>query len=707
MKIKKIESEQFAGIKGVSVDFKDNLNVIYGKNESGKSTIIDLIYSMFFQNASLDKRTDRDFIANSFPHSSDGTDKNFIEGKITIENDAYTYSISKEWATKNAVAKMIDANGNITKDENEINKILKDILIYGEGVYRNIVFTSQKIQQNTLESIFGECKKGDSNVRDELHGILMQSVATLGGADIDAIENKINEKLKELGNHFDIKTMAPEGGIKKEWKKEVGTILAAYYKLNNLHTELNDVIKYEDNIDTANKEKKELNEELTEIQNALNGLASVETIFEKKKNIQGNYNYQKEFEENAKRDLKAWEDFEKDKTQLEKQKCDEVLKEDLQVVETANNIINKNESILSALTLSAKVDNKSDKKLKISNIDSGKEIIGNNGEYDIKGCTEINLDGIINIKLFPKDVDVDRIKTELDENRSKVNDIYKKHQVDNIDELNCKFDKYSKFISQKEYIDNNYKKFIIQYEEKYSSIDGLKNSIEKAKVLQEELHKQISEIKIPEMYEGIKDFDAYKRNKQERISTINKDKEIINDKLQEYRDKLAGRDSESLKEQIKPLKDEYDNLVAEYKHYEYIYQVFNQIKQTINIDPMSGIDNLFENYLGIISNHSITTKTCNDNVIIASKNNKLTFNTLSKGTKETIGLAFKLAVIENLFKEGGGLAIFDDSFTDLDEDRRNEICKLIERFSLKNQVIFVTCDKVYLGLFTNANVINI
>ena len=122
---------------------------------------------------------------------------------------------------------------------------------------------------------------------------------------------------------------------------------------------------------------------------------------------------------------------------------------------------------------------------------------------------------------------------------------------------------------------------------------------------------------------------------------------------------------------------------------------------------MSGIDNLFEDYLGIISNHSITTKTGNDSVIIASNDNKLTANTLSEGTKETIGLAFKLAVIETLFKNGGGLAIFDDSFTDLDEDRRNEACKLIEKFSQNNQVIFVTCDKVYLGLFTNANVINI
>ncbi len=707
MKIKKIESKQFAGIKGVSVDFKDKLNVIYGKNESGKSTIIDLIYSMLFQNASLDKRTDRDFIENSFPHSSDGTEKNYIEGSIIIENKNDIYTLSKEWASKNGVAKMIDANGNIIKDENEINEILKTILIYGEGVYRNIVFTSQKIPQNTLESIFGECKKGDSNVREELHSILMQSVATLGGADIDAIENKIKEKLKMLGDHFDIKTMAPEGGINKKWKKEVGIILKAYYRLNDLNTELTEVTEYEDNIDAFNKQKKELNEEKNEIQNILSGIASIETTFEKRKILQGNYNYQKEFEENAKIDLNTWEGFENDKAQLEKQKCEEVLKEDLQIVETANSIISKNESILSALTLSAKIDNKSDKKLKVSNIDSGEEIIENNGEYDIKGCTEIDLDGIINIKLYPKDVDVDKFKNELDKNRFKVNDIFKKYQVKNSVELNDKFDKYNKFISQKESIDNNYEKFIRQYEEKYASINGLKSLIEKAKDEQEKLQKQISEIKIPEVYEGISDFDAYKKDKQEKINKINSEEEIINDSLQVYRDKLAGRDSDSLKEQIIPLKDEYDNNVAEYKHYEHIYQVFNQLKQTINISPMSGIDNLFEDYLGIISNHSITTKTGNDSVIIASNDNKLTANTLSEGTKETIGLAFKLAVIETLFKNGGGLAIFDDSFTDLDEDRRNEACKLIEKFSQNNQVIFVTCDKVYLGLFTNANVINI
>ena len=34
MKIKKIECDQFAGINDKTIDFNDNINILYGKNES-------------------------------------------------------------------------------------------------------------------------------------------------------------------------------------------------------------------------------------------------------------------------------------------------------------------------------------------------------------------------------------------------------------------------------------------------------------------------------------------------------------------------------------------------------------------------------------------------------------------------------------------------------------------------------------------------
>ncbi|MDD6733322.1 MAG: hypothetical protein PUE21_02110, partial [Lachnospiraceae bacterium] len=82
-------------------------------------------------------------------------------------------------------------------------------------------------------------------------------------------------------------------------------------------------------------------------------------------------------------------------------------------------------------------------------------------------------------------------------------------------------------------------------------------------------------------------------------------------------------------------------------------------------------------------------------VTLASNDHALTYSILSEGTKDTISLAFRLAMLEFLFPDGDGLAVFDDPFTDMDPSRMAASCKLIQKFAEKNQVIFVTCDEKY------------
>ena len=40
MKLKNISCTQFAGVRDINVNLTDGINVIYGKNESGKSTLL-------------------------------------------------------------------------------------------------------------------------------------------------------------------------------------------------------------------------------------------------------------------------------------------------------------------------------------------------------------------------------------------------------------------------------------------------------------------------------------------------------------------------------------------------------------------------------------------------------------------------------------------------------------------------------------------
>ena len=49
MNIKKISCSQFAGVRDRDITLTPGLNTIYGKNESGKSTLANMLSALFFQ----------------------------------------------------------------------------------------------------------------------------------------------------------------------------------------------------------------------------------------------------------------------------------------------------------------------------------------------------------------------------------------------------------------------------------------------------------------------------------------------------------------------------------------------------------------------------------------------------------------------------------------------------------------------------------
>lgn len=101
MKIRKISCTQFAGIRERDLSFTDGINVIYGANESGKSTTANLIARTLFQKAKIDRRSDKEFCEMCFPSIRKGSNitADFADGKIIFETKQGSYTLSKEWGT--------------------------------------------------------------------------------------------------------------------------------------------------------------------------------------------------------------------------------------------------------------------------------------------------------------------------------------------------------------------------------------------------------------------------------------------------------------------------------------------------------------------------------------------------------------------------------------------------------------------------------
>ena len=93
-----------------------------------------------------------------------------------------------------------------------------------------------------------------------------------------------------------------------------------------------------------------------------------------------------------------------------------------------------------------------------------------------------------------------------------------------------------------------------------------------------------------------------------------------------------------------------------------------------------------------------------NNMDIYSDNKLLDYGKLSEGTKETVSLAFRLAVLDHVFPEGGGVIVLDDPFTDMDAERVAQSCELVKECANRHQVIFLTCREEYMDLLNGNNI---
>ena len=188
MKINKIKINSYGKLKNTEIKLKNNLNIIYGKNESGKSTLLKFILNIFYGTSKNKKGKEFSDFEKYKPWNSEE-----FSGKLSYELDNKNkYEIFREFNKKNPI--IYNEKGEDISKEFNIDKNKGSEFFFEQTQINEEMFlaTSVAMQQ--------EVKIGK-----DTQGVLIQKISNLLGTGEDGISykkaiEKINKKqLEEIG----------------------------------------------------------------------------------------------------------------------------------------------------------------------------------------------------------------------------------------------------------------------------------------------------------------------------------------------------------------------------------------------------------------------------------------------------------------------------------------------------------------------------
>lgn len=786
MNIKTIKTRQFAGIKNKEVELESGLNILVGNNETGKSTLIELIYQMLYRNSKLSKREDKDFFEKYIPSNEKG---DVVDGTLVFTTSEGEYTLNKKWGVVSE-CELVDSDGNITANEEKIREIVAAELIYKQGLYDDVVFVSQNNKLNVVEHILNKLDKKAAVKQDLVSIIAAEGMTSTEGISPEDIEKIIQSKLDALSGHWDFVMDGPEKrrGIENPWAKDVGIILKSYYQLAELEEKLRKGEMVEKAIEADNikiHEAKKKFEEHSAEKYEYEKYAEILATYKSGMKLRQEYKIKQEeinrdlisypeliksYEKAAELDvllkaekiINSYRSIEGMKNKLSearalvdgKMKVDADDERRLTEAETA--IIGLN-ARLSNLDLAASIKKLGTADIIVKSVATGKNIDISTGNFDINETVEITIPGIMNLIITARGVDVEEIKKQLAEATAGYNAILNKYKVLNIKELRAKKEEYAELLKRFEFINEEYNrlttgvelsKLELEYNEvkgKEEQFTGLNEKIEelcksepitsfiakqeqKIEIIRDKYGKDdtvnamkscLSKVEIeigkldsieddaaniPEKYLKLTDLDEYKSYLNSNIDNANHNIKEAEAALREDERKLGDVALDDLRIYIADAALELQRHKDEYERWKHILEVLENTREIMaGESTMPDVKERFARYLSVITEGRIVLQSMDDNmdINIYSGNNPIKYAILSEGTKDTIALAFRLAILEHLFPEGGGLVVFDDPFTEMDESRTRQACKLVQKFAdTGNQVIFVTCDNKYRQLLS-------
>lgn len=235
-------------------------------------------------------------------------------------------------------------------------------------------------------------------------------------------------------------------------------------------------------------------------------------------------------------------------------------------------------------------------------------------------------------------------------------------------------------------------KRILEYEAEYKDEESLKCSIEKKKKEKLLYEKRLSEI--PEL-EETGDYEQLEESLRESLAELSERYKLGFQLKSRLAAEIDEMNIDELKDEVCLYEEEHNKQLEQYRIYSCIERDFNDIRDNMNEKPTDKLMDKMAAYLGDITLNGVQIESMGDDLQLelTSKGKPVnSYKLLSEGTKSTLIISFKLAVLDFFFEEEGGLIVLDDILLDMDPLRRKKSAQLLRKFAESNQVIFMTCD---------------
>ena len=369
MKIKKIKINSYGKLKEKEINFKDGINLIYGQNEAGKSTLIKFIINSLYGISKNKKGKEVSDFDKYKPWSGEE-----FSGKLEYELDnKEKYEIYRDFSKKNP--KIFNENMEDISKEFNIDKNKGNEFFYEQTKIDEDLFLS------TLAINQSEVK-----LENQAQNFLIQKIANLAQTGDDSISFK---RVMDRINRRQL----DEVGTERSREKPINIVAR---KLQELNAEKENLEKFKNFKYEYEEQENDLNDEILNLENENNFLKEIKL--------------QKENEKIENEKIKIKENIEN---------------ENLEKINSVNKKINElkinNKNILEKY-LNNNLENKNKK--------INKNKIKNNKNKLIKKLRKIMTDRLIIICLQPYNLEktIEKIVRERDDYKKRVKDAKKEYK---------------------------------------------------------------------------------------------------------------------------------------------------------------------------------------------------------------------------------------------------------------------------------------